>query len=71
MKDVGGRRPLFHRKEWTTAIGIRRWSSGQRSHLGSGGMLNRTLKKTIYKIVSVKIANQKAGSYATSRKIKD
>jgi hypothetical protein len=70
-KGIGGRRLLFLRKEWTTAISIRGWSSGQQSCLGSGETLYTTLNKTLYEIDNVKIAKQKARSYATSQKIKD
>ncbi|PNF35279.1 hypothetical protein B7P43_G04804 [Cryptotermes secundus] len=37
IKDLGGRRLLCLRKERTTTNGVGEWSSGQRSHLGSGG----------------------------------
>jgi hypothetical protein len=67
IKNLGGRRPLCLRKERTTAKFIGGWSSGQKSSLGSGGIL----KKSLYEIVSVKIAKQIAGSYDASRKIKD
>jgi hypothetical protein len=56
IKDLGGRWPLYLRNKRTTMDGIGGWSSGQRSHLGSGG----NLKKTLYEIVSMKIAKQKA-----------
>jgi hypothetical protein len=45
------RRLLCLRKERTTVNGIGRWSSGQRSHVGSRG----TLKKTLYEIFGGKI----------------
>jgi hypothetical protein len=66
MKDLGGKRPLYLRKERTTANDIRGWSSGQRSHLGSGG----TLKKNLYEIFREKKAKQIAGSYVASQKQK-
>jgi hypothetical protein len=58
MKDLGGRRPLCLRKERTTTNHIRGWSLGQRSHLGSGGML----KKILYEILRGKIAKQVVGA---------
>jgi hypothetical protein len=67
IKDLGGRRPLYLRKEKTATNSIGGRSAGQPSLLGSGG----TLKKALYEIVSVKIAKQKAGSSAASQKIKD
>jgi hypothetical protein len=45
VKDLGGRRPLCLRKERTTKNGIEGWSSGQRSHLGSGGTLKKALSE--------------------------
>lgn len=42
--DGRGRRPLCLRRQRTTAICIRRWNSGQRSHLGRA----RTLEKNLY-----------------------
>jgi hypothetical protein len=62
IKYVGGRRPLYLRKERTTTGGIWRWSSRERSYPGSGW----TLKNTLYEIVSVKIANQIAVSHVAS-----
>jgi hypothetical protein len=50
IKDLGGRRPLYLRKERRTANGIRGWSSGQRPHLGSGETLYKTLKKNLCEI---------------------
>jgi hypothetical protein len=46
-----------------TENGIREWSSRP---AGSGG----TLTKIIYESVSVQIANQEAGYYATSQEIR-
>jgi hypothetical protein len=43
IKDLGGRLPLCLRKERTTMNGIGEWSSGQRSHLRSGGTLKKSL----------------------------
>jgi hypothetical protein len=60
-KSIGGKGLLFLRNEWTTAIGIRGWSSGQRPHLG-GETLYTTIKKTLYEINSMKIVKQKAAS---------
>jgi hypothetical protein len=65
--DLGGRHPLYLRKERTTANGIRGWSSEQRSHLGSGG----TLKKALYENFRGKKAKQIAESCVMSRKIKN
>jgi hypothetical protein len=42
----------------TNVNGIRAWSSGQRSHLGSGG----TLKKTMSEIFRGKITKQVVGT---------
>jgi hypothetical protein len=63
IKDPGGRLLLYLRKEWTITNGIGGWNSGQRSPLGNGV----TLKKTLYEIVRVEISKQKVGSYAVSR----
>jgi hypothetical protein len=49
-------------KKRTTTNGIRGWSSGQQSPLGSGG----SLKKTLYEIVGMRMVKQKAGSYIVS-----
>jgi hypothetical protein len=57
--NKGGRRSLFLRKEWTTMIDIRGWSSGQQLHLESGGTLYTTLRKTLYEINGMKIVKQK------------
>jgi hypothetical protein len=57
INDLGGRWPLYLRKERTTMNGIGGWSSGQRSHLGSG----ETLKKTLYEIFRGKITKQIVG----------
>jgi hypothetical protein len=46
-KYLGGKRPLYLRKKRATAIGIGRWSSGQLSLLGRGGLTYSTLKKTL------------------------
>jgi hypothetical protein len=54
IKDLGDRRPLCLRKERTTMNGNEGWSSGQKSHLGSGG----TRKKTLYEMYRGKIAKQ-------------
>jgi hypothetical protein len=42
IKDLGGRWPLYLRKERPTANSIRGWSSRQRSHLGSEGTPKKT-----------------------------
>jgi hypothetical protein len=47
--------------------GIGGWSSGQRSRLGSGG----TLKKTVYEIFRGKIAIQEVGTSSGLRRIVD
>jgi hypothetical protein len=76
MKDLGGRLPLYFRKERTTAIfqegednreGLRGWSSGQRSQLGSGG----TLKKNLHQISGLKIAKQMVEAPIRMRKMTD
>jgi hypothetical protein len=58
IKDLGGKWLLCLRKKRRTTNGIREWSSGQRSHLGSGG----TLKKTLYEIFRGKIAKYILGN---------
>jgi hypothetical protein len=65
IKDQGGRRPLFVRKERTTVNGIRRRNSGELSRLGSG----ETLKKTLYEISESKIAKQILESSIRMRKM--
>jgi hypothetical protein len=67
IKDLGSRWPLYLRKKRTTTDGIGGWSSGQRSPLGSGG----TLKKTLYEFVSMKVAKQIARTSAGLWTIKD
>jgi hypothetical protein len=42
-KDLCGRKPLCLRKERTSTNGIKGWSAGLRSHLGSEGRLNKKL----------------------------
>jgi hypothetical protein len=64
-EDLGDRRPLHLRKERTTTNGIGWWSSGQRSHLGSGG----TRKKTLYEIFRRKIAKQAVGTSSRLRRM--
>jgi hypothetical protein len=54
IKYLGGRVPLYLRKERATTNGIGGWSLAQRSHLGRGG----TLTKTLYEIFRGKIAKQ-------------
>jgi hypothetical protein len=65
-KDLGDTRPLYLRRKRTTMNGIGMWSSGQRSHPGSGG----TLQKALYEIFSLRIVTQKARAYVASRKTK-
>jgi hypothetical protein len=68
IKDLRSRRPLYLKKESTTANGIRGRSS---RHTWEVEEDYKTLKKALHKIVSMRIVKQKAGSYVTSRKIKD
>jgi hypothetical protein len=67
IKDLGSIWPLYLKKDRKTVNGIRGWSSGQRSHLGSGG----TLKEALYEIFRGKKAKQIARSYITSQKSRD
>jgi hypothetical protein len=67
IKDLGGRLPLCLRKERATTNGIGWWSSGQRSHVGSG----ETLNKTLYEIFRGKTAKQVVGTFGGLRRMMD
>jgi hypothetical protein len=54
------------RKERKTTSGIKGWSTGQRSYLGSGG----TPSKNPYEIVGGKIAKQVVGTSRRLRRVK-
>jgi hypothetical protein len=64
--DIYGGQPLYLRKERTTTNGIGRWSSGQQSHVGSGGTLN----KILYAILRGKIEKQIVGTSSALRRIR-
>jgi hypothetical protein len=67
IKDLGGRQPLYLKKQRATATANRGRSSGQRSYLGSRG----TLRKTLYEIFGLKIAKQIVGTTNRMRKMTD
>jgi hypothetical protein len=67
IKGLGGRQPLYLWKARTIVNGIRGWSSGQRSYLGSGGIL----KKTLYEISGSKIAKQMLETSIRMRKMRN
>jgi hypothetical protein len=65
MRDLGGRQPLYRRKKRPTKDGIGGCRSGHRTPLGS----RRTRKKTLYEILSMKIAQQIAGTFKKTRRL--
>jgi hypothetical protein len=67
IKDLGSRRPLCLRKERRRTNSIGGWSSEQRSHLGSGG----TLKKTLSEIFRGKIPKTVVETSSRLRKVSD
>jgi hypothetical protein len=65
-KDLRGGQPFYLRKEWTTTKGIGGWRTGQRSHLGSEGTLN----KKLYEIFRGRIEKQVVGTSKRLRRMK-
>jgi hypothetical protein len=66
--DLGGKRPLYIRKNRATAIGIEGLSSRQLSPLGIRGLAYKTLMKTL-ELEFVKRANGVSSGFRKIRKL--